>query len=159
MKLEPLQQWICDTCCGLIERPEHGWLQWLSDEDGKCYGFRIVHHMSASPRKGYSSRGCYGLHPSQAREDIDLSQFVGQDGLAQLLRFFVHAGELDPEDGQPRLKSGKEFAELVRRLMIPHYEEARQYWESAKEDGLFEDAAQLYPYSSRTTATDREPQT
>ena len=36
--------------------------------------------------------------------------------------------------------------ELVRRLTIPHYEEARLYWDKAKQNGFFEGANEIWVY-------------
>jgi len=45
MKLIPLQQWICDSCGGLIETPRDGWFEWYAGiNDHVATGFRIVHH-------------------------------------------------------------------------------------------------------------------
>lgn len=31
MELQPLKQWICDTCGEIIEAPHDGWLEWVTD--------------------------------------------------------------------------------------------------------------------------------
>ena len=65
MKLIPLKQFICDTCGGIINSPEEGWLEWLLDVNTTPhtnYGFKIIHHSSAENK---SEKGCYNYtgHP------------------------------------------------------------------------------------------------
>jgi hypothetical protein len=138
MKLDALQQWVCDTCGETIEEPEHGWIEWLTDEDMVAYGFRIVHHAPHSPRRSAGGRCQYGRGMMVA--DEALPSFIGADGLANFLSLL----ETNP------LKDQQEFISLVRRLHIPHYEEARLYWSSAKDDGFFDGANELWPYLQET---------
>lgn len=49
IRLKALPQWVCDECGGVIEEPAHGYLEWLTDDNHKSYGFRIVHHAPRSP--------------------------------------------------------------------------------------------------------------
>jgi hypothetical protein len=149
MKLKPLEQWICDACGNVIENPNDGWLEWLEDENHKAYGFRIVHHLSASPLKGSKSDGCYAYGREPGRSDNHLGHFLGVDGLAALL-LFLDVGQMDPNDTGPHVRSAGELAELFRRLMMAHYEEARQYWESAVGDGQFDSGNELSPYTQLT---------
>jgi hypothetical protein len=131
MRLLPLRQWQCDACGQVIDRPEVGWVEWLggSTRGTKAHGFRIVHN---------SSRCQY---PSTARvHDTHLTHLLGPDGLDRLLTLLTpdwHTGSR--EEGVTHLD---EWGELVRRLHIPHYEEARQYWSEAEANGLFADAKQ-----------------
>lgn len=149
MKLEPLAQWVCDTCGEVIESPEDGWLEWISDDDMKASGFRIVHHLPASPRKKtHPEDGCYQYSGNSYGSDSHLSEFIGEDGLAHLLTF-LDWGHVDPRGG-PRVRRSDELAELFRRVMLPHYEEARLYWSEATNAGEFADANQVSPYTQET---------
>jgi hypothetical protein len=123
VKLEPLQEWICDTCGEVIRSPRDGWVEWLWDaaSNGR-HGFKIVHHRPASPRP----KGCYQYPNTAPKQEGALDGFIGPDGLISLLDFLAH----------DEIISIKEFVELVRRLMVPNYEEARQYWPKAVEDGI-----------------------
>jgi hypothetical protein len=58
--LEPLGQWYCDECGEVIASPQAGCVEWEVDNEGRGWGFRILHHCTASPRP----RGCgfYGNH-------------------------------------------------------------------------------------------------
>ena len=44
----------------------------------------------------------------------------------------------------------REYVELVRRLTIPYYEEARMYWQEALDDGYFTDANEIWIYGTKT---------
>ncbi len=132
MPLEPLQQWICDTCGQPIHRREDGWMQWLVDDDDRCtkYAFRIVHHLSASPKPG--AHGCYYREPAELSvADVPLPSCLGVDGLAHLLSFLT--------DGAGVRDVGA-FVELIRRCHVPYYEDARRYLARAEYDGVIESA-------------------
>lgn len=139
MKLIPLQQFKCDACGHIIERPEVGWVEWLAGptHSTKAHGFRIVHN---------SSRCQY---PSTRQvHDIHLVHLLGPDGLAALLVMLAPGGNTgNREEGVASLN---EWGEFVRRLHIPHYEEARQYWADAEADGFFAGPARHAPYSQAT---------
>jgi hypothetical protein len=121
MKLRPLEQFICDECGELIEKPEDGWLEWIDDCKNPIHGFRIVHADGASPRRN-SGKNCYYPESSDI-SDMHLASFSKIDGLAILLSFF-----------ERNLGTPKQLAEIIRRLHIPHYEEARRYLERATSD-------------------------
>lgn len=105
---EPFVRWRCDECGQWIEDAEDGWVEWRESE-GALVDFRIVHRVSVSPRGG--EQGCYG---DDIAGNMLLENTLDVDGLAWLL------GVLDKfKVAQP------EFAELVRRLQVPFYEEAR----------------------------------
>ena len=141
MRLQPLQQWKCDTCGQIIDRPDTGWVEWLAgpSQGTKAHGFRIVHN----------SNRCQ--YPSSVRvHDVHLLHLVGSDGLARLLTLLA-PGRPDGnrEDGVASLG---EWTELVRRLHLPHYEEARQYWADAEADRFFAEPEHQARYSQATLA-------
>ncbi len=126
MKLLPLQQFKCDACGQIIARPTVGWVEWLlgPTRGTKAHGFRIVHN---SNRCQYPNSGrVQGMH---------LTHLLGHDGLAMLLTLVAPGGRTgNREDG---VESLEEWSDLVRRLHLPYYEEARQYWPEAETDGYF----------------------
>jgi hypothetical protein len=125
MKLEPLNQFICDRCGELIKNVEDGWLEWLDDGKTPIHGFKIVHISGASPR---AKEDGYCYYPeSGAVSNNPLSHFTDTNGLTYLISF------LDRKLADPR-----ELAEIIRRLHIPHYEEARQYLERALKEGFID---------------------
>src|SRR4030042_2172493 len=121
--LEPLKQFICDKCGGLIESPRDGWVEWLEQGDDTMYnsqyGFKIVH---ANPK-------CYFYPDPQYPGSLSspLEYFVGERGYSQLLCFLDLGPFIMKDYKGPRVKDMREFVELMRRLTLPYYEEVRQY--------------------------------
>jgi hypothetical protein len=141
-KLIPSRQWICDSCCEVIQKPEHGYLEWKRDpEQGSGprhrAGFRIVHHALHSPhRTEKHQRGdgtnCY-YKKSDRGGDFELTHFLGPDGLVALTAWIDVGEEKDPEYSGPAVDL-REWTVLFRRLHVPYYEEARQYFDRASRD-------------------------
>lgn len=130
MHLEPLQQWICDTCGETINNVEEGYLQWLVEREGehKKYGFHIVHHLLASPKGG--QWGCYYEDTLDVHVgDLDLEHYTGVDGLSYLLTLATYRNGV---------RDVEEFIDIVRRIQTPYYEEARFYFDQALNDGVIE---------------------
>ncbi|MBI2873378.1 MAG: hypothetical protein HYY00_09360 [Chloroflexi bacterium] len=153
MKLKPLEQWVCDFCGEVIERPEQGWIEWLADpSDGfRQEGFKIVHYAPYSPRKPRGRCYHYDNPPSGRRAlDIYLSEFVGEKAMPQLLVFVDGGPYREKEYGGPRVKDLREWAELVRRLTIPYFEEARFYMKRADISGFFAGASEPWIYMPNT---------
>lgn len=73
--------------------------------------------------------------------DGHIHWYLGPDGLVSLLSFFDYKDLKDP----------KEFIEIIRRLHVEYYEEARQYWPVAEEDYFFADANEVWPYLRKTS--------
>ncbi|HEX8983421.1 MAG TPA: hypothetical protein VF792_11655 [Ktedonobacterales bacterium] len=136
MKLLPLEQFKCDACGQIIGSPDAGWVEWLAGptRGTKAHGFRIVHN----------NNRCQ--YPSSTRvHDMSLSRLLGPDGLALLLALVAPGGRTgNREDG---VESLEEWCELVRRLQIPYFEEARQYWSDAEADDYFTASDIRAPYS------------
>ena len=143
--LKPLAEWICDECGQVIASAEEGFVEWLHIE-GKPVDVRIVHHAPASPLK--RKDGCYAYSDEANRQDMHLTDFVGPDGLAHLLSL-IDDGPLLRAEGEKNITPGvtsASWTEAVRRLQLPHYEEARRHFGKAKADGVFVEANELWPY-------------
>ena len=125
MKLIPLKQWICDNCGGIIETVKDGWLEWYEEKNAETdgyysTGFRIVHHERDCQYNGDA------LHASgKSLSDTGLRYYTGPDGLTVLLGMI--------EEMNVNLE---QMIEIIRRLHLPNYEEARQYWERAVNEGF-----------------------
>ncbi|MCD7975689.1 MAG: hypothetical protein LUG51_00500 [Tannerellaceae bacterium] len=138
--LEVFKQYVCDECGALIESPSQGLLEWRNklDSNGKTIatGFRIVHHIVVSPLRGVRPEGCYRYAPdSPDSECRPLSSILPV--ATPFLMAFLHPGCFHSASRDScRIKDFNEFADLVRRLTIPYYEEARIYFEEALEDGF-----------------------
>jgi hypothetical protein len=128
--------WKCDTCGKTINSVEDGWVEWLSITDfekntSKDYGLRLVHHKPASPRK--SEHGCQYDEQNEYKadgavvQDLPLEEYVGGFGLMNLL-------ELIDEKELP----SEEVVEMIKRLHVPLYEQARNHFESAISEGVIE---------------------
>jgi hypothetical protein len=123
MKLKPMKQFICDECGEIIKKIEDGWFEWIDKTGNDIYGFRIVHIHGASPRIK-TGRNCH--YPEYLGIcDNPLKKFTGADGLGYLLSFFDR-----------NLRDPKEVIEIIRRLHIPYYEEARGFLKRAIEEGF-----------------------
>lgn len=115
MPLEPLLQWRCDSCGRLIERPRHGTVTYGYVPNAEPYrrhvDFRIVHNGNVEN----------GVCQGAAHADILLDDLVRERGILKLLG----RQSIDPS-----------WAETVRRVLVPHYEEARAWFDAARADGL-----------------------
>ena len=130
-----MNTWICDTCGGIIEKPEDGWVEWISltqagiSPSGR--DIRIVHSHSASPLDG--PKKCQYDGDIEFRKDKgvlsdnSLTDFIGPDGLMRLLVFISEQELPTPE-----------VLEIIKRLHIPGYERARNHFDKAIYDGVFE---------------------
>lgn len=146
--LKPLQQWICDTCNQIIQSPNDGCIEWLSDDNCIQYGFKIIHNATCSPK--YPPSSCYQYIDIPHQADAPLEYFVGPKGVAYLLSFLDVGPYHDPNFSGPWVKDVREFIEFMRRLTLPFYEEARLYWHNALEEGYFGDANEISVYLPET---------
>ena len=155
MRLQPRTQWICDTCGQPILKPEEGMLECRMEKDGtgryRSLDFRLVHHVSYSPRNPHRPEGRKYEHEScyqhSGGSSWHLHHVIAPDGIARLLGLLDVGPELDPDYSGPEVVSIREWVELFRRLTIPFYEEARLYWRQAKADGWFDGANEVSLYS------------
>jgi len=132
--LKPLKEFICDTCGEVINKPEEGWVEWLSfieDDELKGKDFRICHHKSK----------CQKHARHQYCSDLPMTHFIGGEAVAHL------TGMLDPKvnDGCTPIDM-EQFIDFFRRFTLPYYEEARQYFPKAKEVNWFEDSKYINIY-------------
>lgn len=145
------RKWTCDRYFRPIESVKDGWVEWLSIgayPNIRSENLRLVHHKSASPLTEREP-GCYfNQKPIFDRtgymvEDLPLRNFVGSDGLMMLLHL-LEEGQL-PEE---------EVLEMIKRLHIPGYEQARHYFDEAIAAGVFEPNTQpgyYYQYQIEET--------
>jgi len=143
--LTPLSQWICDSCGEIIESADQGWLEWLHDTSlpvtkACMYGFNIVHYKPYSNREGFN--GCYKYDKRrQPRYDVmvlggPLSHYAGARALPAHLMLLDPSPHRQDSFQGPQAKELGEWSELVKRLMLPFYEEARRYVDKAQGDGI-----------------------
>jgi hypothetical protein len=107
--------WRCCSCGELITRIQDGWVGWLAGDDvqgtARLRGLRLVHK---TPDCQYDEHQEFRNDQSIV-EGLALERFVGPDGLMLLLSFLA-SGEF-PRD---------EVLELIKRVQIPHYEQASE---------------------------------
>jgi len=158
MRLKPLKQWICDNCEERIEKPGDGWLEWLVDKTESpikgqphYHGFKIVHHLSSSPKQPFDDCYYYKQSPEhQLHMGAALADFLGQHGLIRLL-MFIHSGPVhEKQYSGPHVKDCKEWAEIFRRLNFPYYEEARYYMTRARDTGFLNQFNEITCYLPET---------
>ncbi|NQS98573.1 MAG: hypothetical protein HQ591_08970 [candidate division Zixibacteria bacterium] len=143
MALIPLQQWVCDYCGEVINSPDEGYLEWKKDDDGFFHGFKIVHHYPSSPLKDKRIRkGCYHYNDY----DLSLNEIIGDQGLVMLLSFLDIGNYHAPDNPISKIRDFREYTELFKRLLLPYYEEARRYWNTAIEDNFFDSANEIWIY-------------
>ncbi len=148
MKLKPLTQFICDHCGGVINKPEEGWFEWISEasEQGRItYGYKIVHHALYSPRREQGGN-CYYYDHNPKSGSTHLHHLL-EPGLVRLLRYLDPGAYIEPDYNGPGIKDMREYVEILRRVMIPYYEEARLYWNEAEADGDFQGANEISLYT------------
>lgn len=132
--LRPLQQWYCDVFGDVIEEPELGYVIWKLDNQGRYFGFKVI-HQTMCDRKGHDG-------------SVDIQSFTGQDGLTMLLAFFS-AGPIKNRLGQKcecEVVDVDEFVDFMRRMQLPFYEEARRRFADADVLDRFADANEVSPY-------------
>jgi hypothetical protein len=128
VKLTPLRQWICDSCGKLIEKPEDGWWEYLHDtETGLISGFRIVHYGGPCYYNEQALR-----HKNKLVGDMHLDQVLKSGGFGHMLHWL----ELSETRKINERIEITDFTEIMRRLYLPYWEEARLYWEQAYKDGF-----------------------
>lgn len=134
--LEPLEQFICDECGEIIEKPEEGTVEWLSEYKEKSdknirevHKFRIVHNKDSSPKgKGTCFYfDLYGEEYRKPRKSLPLKYFIKDEGVARMLGLLrEHANKtVDFKTKEEYLK----FIEIMRRISIPYYEESKLFLE------------------------------
>ncbi len=141
--LEPLKQFVCDTCGGTIEKPEDGWVEWLGyyDEQKEKLinkDFRICHHQSR----------CMKLANHRHVSDNHLNNMLNDNSMViQLFSMLDPGPNVSPEHYKgPEVEDIRETIEFLRRLTLPYYEEARQYWSDAIADGYFSGSNEVAAY-------------
>ena len=129
---KPFTEFKCDVC-GKTIRAEDAMLQWLQRKKDDSNPFPMILediHICCNRKP------CDELYELRARyEDLyeqwdHLERFIGPDNLDELLTFPVE--RIIPQEKKI------DFLEIMRRLTIPHYEEARQFFPNVEHDYYIE---------------------
>jgi len=132
--------WICDKCGERIESVDEGWVEWLTIPDNdSVYGhiskdIRIVHRVDCI----YDGQKVF-LNYNATVSDLDLKWFAKKDGLMDLLSFI----------SDDRFEDKEEVLEIIKRIHIPGYEEARHHFDAAIYEQVFEPNTKPSYYSQR----------
>lgn len=142
--LEPLKQYVCDTCGRVIEDPADGVVEWLekTNSEGRYVAsqFRIEHR--DSPMSNDLSVCMHHRHNS-ADCDVDLDLYL-ETAQAQLCSLLSPISYQDPRGtGKSLIDDHYEFAEFTRRITIPYYEEARQYFPLMEQNGEMRENSEI----------------
>lgn len=130
---QPLNTWICDLCGQGVEDIDKGYVVWRTKRDPiRYHDFRVVHQGRCDPGQPYDS-------------SLPLKDFVGPEGLTMVLAWLT-VGPLKNEEPSNRVEDFAEFVDLVRRVQIPYYEEARQRFDDEGVQADLFDANEFYPY-------------
>ena len=126
--------WTCDACGDDITDPSQAWVLFRRDADGKDFDFHIVHH------NDYGKR----CDPPAMPASIQLSELLGPAGLSELLSFLSPG----PINGGSRVTVAdmNEFVDLVRRIQVPWYEQARKFWNAPQTREWFDAGDTYAPY-------------
>ena len=131
--LKTLEQFICDTCGDVIESVNDGWIEWegsYENDEAVNKNFRICHH----------DMNCQKLADHRHCSDLPLSEICGEKTHAFLYTHLDVGPYHKKKYSKPTIVDFREYVELMRRLTIPYYEEARQWWSEATSDGYFSEA-------------------
>lgn len=145
MKLEPLKQWVCDVCGRIIESPEEGYVIWNENDDGMIDKIRIVHKNAL---KNGKQEGCDKDLKNYPRSS-SLVSFLGDEGKVLFLSL-VDPGPNFIKEYKKSISDIRLFLEVFRRLQLPYYEEARLYWNKARDAGFFADVNEVSLYLPKT---------
>lgn len=138
--MKPIEEFYCDTCEQIIDGNENGYVEWLSfledKETNLVNGFRICHN----------KENCFIHSSTFGHSSLPLTEFLGKNGHILLLKMIDIGPFHEPKYSHPRIKDFREYSEFFRRLTIPYYEEARQWWNEAINDGYFDEIGEVSIY-------------
>jgi hypothetical protein len=139
------QAWLCDICWEPIPSVGVGLVIWQESKERPMHDFKIV-HKTIDPWRCWDRAEAAGYRSS---EEIDAC--TGVDGLTNLLSW-LSLGPLDAAtQGRNRTHVASEdlddFVDLVRRLQIPYYEEARRRFGDQEVHEELAGVNPVYPYT------------
>lgn len=117
--------WKCDGCGEPVQAGQ-GFVEWVVDDDGpnkgKSRGYRIVHRGAAC--SAYAGRGVHD-------QSMALIDAAGENGLVRVLGLIDPGHHKKPTSAEPETSDLRGVCELMRRLFVENYEEARSKMDSA----------------------------
>jgi hypothetical protein len=141
---EPLRSWICDTCSEPITDPTRALVVWRSDADSYTYSDFLIVHKTFRDRA--NPRYCDPEAEAGYTMSLDLDRILGVNGLTMLLSWLSY-GPLKGGGGSRIAPSDLDaFVDLVRRVQVPNYEQARPRFRDEHTRHYLDDANEYYPY-------------
>jgi len=126
--LKPLGQWCCDTCGDVIEGPEDGCIEWhTTHRTNTVAGFRVVHRSGKCVYQGVELATL-----GRTSSLLPLTDAIDSTGLGHMLVIL----EQSLREGSVRDEALNEMIEVLRRVQIPYYEEARLAWQAGIKEGI-----------------------
>ncbi len=129
----PLSTWYCDVCRSSITDFKKGYVIWKSADEG-YYGFKIIHQRNCDQKD----------HTASAA----LEDFLGARGLSYCMSFLSLGPVIlnNGSKGYCKVRDFDEFADFVRRVQVPYYEQARRLFSNNSLLADYSDTNELYPY-------------
>jgi hypothetical protein len=128
-----VKRWRCDVC-GEWVTPEEGYVLW-GHKDHMNVGFQIIHQKRCDRNDKPAS--------------CSLKDFMGPDGLTRALAL-MSVGPIilnnHPDSEFAQKVNTDEFADFLRRLFVPNYEEARPNFDKHEVLDDWHDAGETRPY-------------
>lgn len=133
--------WVCDTCDQPIEEAATGYVVWRNDDQG-CHDFNIIHKITCNDRDRFS-------------QSAALAEFLGPRGLSYCLSFLSLGPVLARTQNVSHTRAADmdEFVDFVRRVQLPHYEQARRLYKDRAVLDQLRDANEIFPYLPGTMKT------
>lgn len=131
----PLECWMCDVCARTIESVGEGYVVWRVEDDHENRDFKIIHKGRCDPRGPYAF-------------SLPLKDFLGADGLTQLLSFFSAGPLIGRDNDLCRIKDLHTFVDFVRRVQTPWYEEAREHFNHPDVIAEYRPFNEFVPYTT-----------
>jgi hypothetical protein len=126
-----MRTWICDFCGGPINKPEDGLVEWVDFEESKPgRSLRLVHnskYVTGSRKDSCTLNDAELVSDKESVGSNSLADYIGDNGLMHLLTL-ISESTLSTHD----------VLEMIKRLHITGYEQARKHFKEAINAGVFE---------------------
>lgn len=119
------KKWICDTC-GKEVTADNGIVEWITLYNNGSYKGKELRIVHGTDECAYNEK-VLDTGRKESSSERDLCFFLGADGLMDLL-------SMVSDDILPK----EEVLEIIKRIHISGYEQARLYFDEAISEGVFE---------------------
>jgi hypothetical protein len=142
-----MENWTCDSCGGVIENPEDGWVEWIEVSGGRPGEFtgrdlRLVHFGPTWPNPCQFDQDVERQRDGGGLCDLPLRAFLGPNGLMYFMNL-INMGRLPVQD----------VLEMMLRCQVPGYDRARPYFAEAVAMGVIHQRARGVYFQNQIDAT------